>query len=218
MENWSSSPPHITAICTRLFQDSIKAESLSLLSLKTAGVVDNSWKFTWQRKYPILHKDNHNRNKVLLHPLSHCTAQCLLMFLPEHVLLVKASCSRTLCSFISHIQVFSAGLTFETSDFEIAASVSILIIAESTGLYKHYPSGVFLCACSPNAPRGRFSLCHGLYQHRGKTVGFGKPALFCSEIFLSLVSLCLYPHTHFLCLSLSLMATDSSGVFIRSLQ
>lgn len=115
------------------------------------------------------------------------------MFIPEHVFLVEAPCSRALCWFIFPIQVFSAGLMFETSDFEITASLSNLAIAESTGFYIHSSSGVFICARSPNASWGIFSHCYALYQHKGIKVSFGKPALLCLQIFSSLVFLCPSP-------------------------
>lgn len=57
-----------------------------------------------------------------------------------------------LCTFLLLTQVFSAGLTFE-----ISACLSNLV-AESTGPHKHFPSGVFICARSPNASWGRLSL------------------------------------------------------------
>lgn len=72
----------------------------------------------------------------------------------------------------------------ENSDFGILASRSDLTIAESTGLYKHFPSDVSICACTLNASQGRFSLCYALYQQRRISVSFGKPGLFCSQIFL----------------------------------
>lgn len=121
----------------------------------------------------------------------------LLMFLPFHV--------------FSSI-LFKGTLLFSQQvwrlkpvSLEITASFSNLTIAESTGLYKHFPYGVCICDCSPNASKGRFSLCYALYEQRRINVSFGKPALCCSQIFLSLVSVWPSP---ILSLSLSFPLSD----------